>query len=206
MSDAPAALSDALLQRLCARWEEQGAPIAESLNPGLASDEVEARLAAAGLAASEEVRRWWGWHDGAKGAGLARVMVGRHFEFASLDAALAERTDMAAAARDLAAQGGMASPHDDPDFWWHDTWLPLCADWGGTVLVADLAEPEAAFTPVLSISWEELGTGGPPRCESVGQLVTLWLRAFDDGVWRYDRDAGRWEYHWDRVDPRLGVL
>jgi hypothetical protein len=47
-----------------------------------------------------------------------------------------------------------------------------------------------------------------PSAESFGQMVTWWIDALDDGAWRYDREAGRWEYNWELVEPKrqLGGL
>jgi hypothetical protein len=43
---------------------------------------------------------------------------------------------------------------------------------------------------------------------SFGEMVTWWIEALDDGSWRYDREAGRWDYNWELVDTerQLGGL
>ena len=63
-----------MLELLADHWRRQGAPIAESLRPGLTENEMEELLGPLGLRLPREARMWWGWHDGASGEGSARAI------------------------------------------------------------------------------------------------------------------------------------
>jgi hypothetical protein len=123
-------------------------------------------------------------------------MVGAGFEFLPLDDALAVYEDHRGIAADLGQ-----------DERWPKSWLPISHDPAGNPLALDVSEPDAPLTPVLAVALERSEAPVEPSCRSLGELVSWWLEAFDEGIWRYDREARRWQYHWERIDERrTGVL
>jgi hypothetical protein len=81
-----------LLQTLLIRYEEVltslGGPVADTMNPGLGSFEVEIKLRSRGLSCPDELLVWFGWHNGVMLEGLRTAGIPGLFP-AGLDACLA---------------------------------------------------------------------------------------------------------------------
>jgi len=87
------------------------------------------------------------------------------------------------------------------DSLWRSTWLPVAAQAHGGLCVVDCADPGATASPVNYVEWP----GGddaddPPRAQSLGEVVSWWIEAFDDGSFFLDPTLGGLNVH----DERLG--
>ena len=83
--------SPELLRELLEQYEEKlvalGAPVRETMLPGIGRDEVESKLALRGLACPDEIAVWFGWHNGYNRAGMRHPGIPLIFN-ASLDRSL----------------------------------------------------------------------------------------------------------------------
>lgn len=190
----PIALSTALLEELEQRWRERELPILDQLRPGLTDKEIDELIAPIGLNVPEEARVWWRWHDGADLVGTSgewSFSPGGSVVFAPLARQVEHYREMRSRSRSEAVAAPEAGR--DEDFWWGPSWFALTE--GRPEVVCDCAAP-GPTSPIYAYDvgmWEELHT---PRADSFGQVVTWWIRAYDDGIWRYDR--GQWTLDFER--------
>lgn len=184
------------LPRLEAAWRAQGAPIAGSLAPGLTAQQLDD----APVTLPAELRRWWGWHDGAVDGAWSgsesAVGVGP-WHLMSLREALDERADkMAAGGGDLPA---------DPERWegqWGRDWLPLVL--GSTAFMfADLAGADADGNVPIHVWDQQPDDVYTVRFPSWTAVVTGWAEALEAGYFTWSAEHGEWQT--DGVHPP-GVL
>jgi hypothetical protein len=194
----PEPLTETQLDQLAERWAAQGAPVAERLRPGIRDSELDDITAAIGLIVPGEARTWWGWRDGAELIPVDRQspprllrqheMNGARWSILSLDEAVAE----AVARRNLAME---VDPQEPEDLWNWDL-LPLAVGIGGDVMAVDASE---RLQPTTRVCWTdpEEGAGHPTDADpTLGQLVTWWIEAIDNGGYSYDNTDEIW-----RTDP-----
>lgn len=81
-------------------------------------------------------------------------------------------------------------------------WLIPFAERGGTIAV-DASDPNAVLSPVVRVDWDTPDSGTIVRAESIGQMVSWWSEAVENGWWQYDRSADVWTLHWDRMPEPL---
>ena len=107
-----------------------------------------------------------------------------------------------------AADFATGTPRATPDWWWQPGWLPITTNGAGTTIACDCSVPEGEPSPMYAVNWGVRENFYEPSAASFGQMVTWWIEALDDGSWRYDREAGRWDYNWELVEPerQLGGL
>jgi cell wall assembly regulator SMI1 len=53
------------LDRLERVWRRLDSPLVDLLRPGLSDEQIDELMAPTGLTLPDELRLWWGWHDGA---------------------------------------------------------------------------------------------------------------------------------------------
>lgn len=187
----PIALTPPLLEELEQRWRDRGLPILDQLRPGLTDDEIDDLMAPLGLELPEEARVWWRWHDGADLTGTSGEWAfspAGSVVFTPLARQVEHYREMPSRSSALAGRAGR-----DEDFWWRPSWFALTQ--GRPEVVCDCAAPGPA-SPIYAYDvsmWEGLHT---PRADSFGQVVTWWIRAYDDGIWRYDH--GKWTLDFER--------
>jgi hypothetical protein len=192
-------LTEGLLEELAERWRAAGAPIADSLRPGLSDAEMDALVAPLGLRLPHEARVWWGWHDGARPSDRLGVSweLGPGFGFFSLGEAVALYHEMRELFRDIWAD-------EDPgmvDYWWRPSWLPITECRGA--VRCDCAVSEDAPTPIYWAYSHDHDADGltNPKVGSFGTLVCWWIEALDSGGWRYDPEANRWQHLPELLPP-----
>jgi hypothetical protein len=71
-------------------------------------------------------------------------------------------------------------------------------------IVIDCDAPEDDPVPVRTFFIED-GMAGPP-VGLIGELVLVWLYAYECGAWTYDRRVGRWSWNGDRLEPSVRRL
>jgi hypothetical protein len=192
-------MSDDKLQALLVALEDRlrsfGAPIADSLQPGLPEHRVRAALAAERVSAPAELVTWWGWHNGTHVAppkeesGVRQVgenTIFDVFHLMSLEDSLRDRRWM----RRLY----------DEDLEWPDGylvgWIPLLTSGDITADLCADAEANERLTPIYLYDHGGGNDYPPrPRFESLAELVSVFVRLFDDDVVRPNPD-----------DPRLPSL
>jgi hypothetical protein len=87
-------------------------------------------------------------------------------------------------------------PADDPEWLWRSEWFPL-TQLGGIAI--DCSVPFGSPTPVRLLDWH-FEDFQQVKASSLGEVVTWWIEALDQGVWRYEEKDGRWECDWDLLD------
>jgi hypothetical protein len=75
-----------------------------------------------------------------------------------------------------------------PEETWSTTWLPFVDAEGLYVIDTDVGEREPS--PV-HVHWFYEPTL-EPDLPSIGELITLWNDAIDQGAWRYDHNQHLW--------------
>ena len=160
-------------------------------------------VAPLGLTLPVEAQMWWGWHDGVSLEQTARAVlreIGPLQQFLPLAEAVNACLEMREMAKEI-------EPEAPDQFWW-PSWLPL-TQLGHISL--DTSGPPDQPSPVHDTDWHHNWDGYTPIAGSLGQLVGWWIRALEDGVWRYDgvwrtdnavtRDPPQREY-WARLSKR----
>lgn len=206
----PPALSADLLASLDRTLCEVGVPVAHLARTGLSDGQIDELMKSFAFELSAEARCWWNWRNGTLSARgrVAETAVGPHFLFVSLEEAVAVFHRSRAVAKETADAQGDAPPADlsDPDYWWEPAWFPFGVT-GGGVVAADL-DQAARRTPVLHIDWavsEERADWSTPKAASMGQLVTWWIEAIDDGVWTFHPERGWDSSAWERTPQRAAT-
>jgi cell wall assembly regulator SMI1 len=190
-------LSSTQLERLQALWCEQGAPLAEHLEPGLTDEEIESEMGSLGLRLPAEAALWWGWHNGVP-PGRPRDMGGAAFALLTLEEAVREYHSSRQVAEQAALTDGEA------DRLWHPTWFPITNTGYGAVIACDCSVAQGAPTPIRAVHWGHKEDSDVPVAESFGQMVGWWIEAIERGAWRYDTALERWEIDRGKLaDPRL---
>jgi cell wall assembly regulator SMI1 len=182
-------LQDEDLVRLQAAWRAQGAPIADSLAPGLSDSELDAATTEAGLDLPGDLRRWWGWHNGAvDGVDSLGAAVGVTWYLLSLPEAINER------ATRLSWNDTPDFPDDEGDWegQWAPWWLPV-VKFDAACLFADLRAAAADGSVPVHV-WSEV----PDDVFSViapdwGVVVRGWAEGIEQGHFRYSTADGQWE-------------
>jgi hypothetical protein len=192
--DRPMMLSEELLEELAARWRQRGMPIATSLRPSLDDEEMDELTRPLGITLPREARTWWRWHDGASLDGRGSPSMGP----LKLYSPLADAVRNTAAIRET-----MRGVNGELDPAWRYSWLAMNA--GGDTTVIDCSVGFDDPVPARHYRFEEPETGaeGVP---SIGTLVTLYIAAYDRGVWAYDPVRGVWIGDPSKEDPATSDL
>lgn len=187
-----------VLTRLEAAWDRQAAPIAHALHPGLTQDEIDSITAPTGLVLPDELRTWWGWHDGGSatdlGQSAAEIGPGGWL-FLPLQAMVeVYHAQIRSAPLELAPF---------PDWYWHPSWFPIVISVGGPshVLFADTSEaPKSAPSPVrhLDEMWSDFRT---VRSSTLLGTVTTWVHLLETGTVRWDRSTQQWTTDYEGLTP-----
>jgi hypothetical protein len=184
------------LRALCGALRETLAaadvPLVRHLVPAVDESTIRARLKKSGVAATDDLMDWWSWHNGVEQG------VSQRFGPAlllSLDEALALRQE------NMRVAAAAADDHRPVDYWWHQAWMPIAKNDAGSI-VLDTAGVGPRGTAVLM--WDTWNEGfSTPRLDGLGELVRLWIRAWDADVYRYSAAAG-WSYDRLRL-ARAGI-
>lgn len=173
------------------RVRQQGVPVDEWVNPGLAAETIRERLASIDLSLPVEGRVWWEWHDGSDYGGWDKV-IGPGSGHLSLSDAIAKYRQKRQAAYKTADPDAL--PFGDPDYAWKPSWFPICGE-PSYPIVIDCSVPEGAPTPIRLIDWQNVEGFFKLRARSLGEMVGWWIRAIDSGAWQWDAEGRRWTRH-----------
>jgi cell wall assembly regulator SMI1 len=186
-------LSPKLLEHLEWLLVGQKAPVVQRLQPPASSEALAAIESYLGLPLPDELRQWWGWHDGTDVKPHERAVkasIGPSFEFLSSEEAL----KMTHEGREIAVD---IDP-EEPETYWGPTWLAI----GSNGMVAcDVAVGFDAPVPVLDVDYHKAAYPGVVAARSFGEMVQWWIEALESGAWRYDDEHDRWERHSELVLP-----
>lgn len=194
--DDPPLLSIDLLEELAARWRAHKLPILDNLRLGISDDDIDTIVGPLGLGLPTEGKVWWGWHDGAnvpRGYADDRY-VGSHLEFLPL-ANAARHYEESRASFDEIGQPA--------DLWWPKNQFIITRKSSGDITF-DSSVPQESPSPIFSVLHHDRNPHidfKNPAARSFGEMVTWWIEAWDDGIWGYDKDTGKWTYDWERLDP-----
>ncbi len=186
-----------LLHLLEERWTQQGANFARLL-PGASRAELDAAEDQLGFALPQEVREWFGWHNGIN----PDQQLGGMVTFPNLKVVGA----LAYSIKDRHTNlfNSPVDPEDDPngDLMWNPTWLAitstekhqLVADCAGAAQDQQPPAPAPAPAPVHYISWWT--TNRPwrePSLPSITAMLEIWWQLTEDGLWSYDTKRQAWD-------------
>lgn len=199
----PTLLSNELLEELEGHWRRQQAPVLERLLPGLTDEEMDESTRPIGLRLPAEARVWWGWHDGATPVSPPALReLGPAKAFMQLREAIAYYRMMRDVALETVSEATAGEPERglaDPDYYWHPSWFPITVPtW---TIACDCSVPDNAPTPIRSVSH----AGDPegfmePKAQSLGELVSLWVRALETGAWHYNPERVGWDANPELLD------
>jgi cell wall assembly regulator SMI1 len=166
-----------MLDRLDWLWRGVQHPALNRLRPGLSLGQIDQLAAAAGVRVSDEARVWWMWHDGVDGAAKVRdpqtLVPG--WTLLSLSDAIRLRDNR----RALIAEWGA-----DADREWPLPWIPLANDVGGQIITCDCSGPAEHDAPIHVVDFHD-ESFEEAHVASLSDMVSLWLRAFDEGWWAW---------------------
>lgn len=187
-------LTEELLEALAERWRVLGAPIVDSLRPGLSDAEMDTLVAPLGLRLPAEARIWWGWHDGAE-TGLVSHSIGNFIAPLRLAAAVEQYGQVLEDAATVAGDDDSVAPEE----FWRQDWFPFAMP-TRALLACDCSVASGAATPIRYVDFEFPAESREPVAPSLGAVVSLWIEAIDCGAWTYDHDRpGGWELHPERL-------
>ena len=173
-------LDNELLADFEARLRQVGAAVVEYWAPGLDDRRIDELLAPLGIDLPEEARAWWRWHNGTlRGAPpIANYIIPSR-----------EQQPLEGAAKMAETAGLMAEAFDVPEF---AKLLHLVSD--KPMIYVDCNAPRDAPAPIYSQNDDP----EPPELvlPSIGELITIWSRLIDDGVFATTSDG-----QWQRLDP-----
>ncbi len=179
----------AQLERLRSVWVERGIPILQHLQPGLSDEVINEQMSALGLHVPEELRTWFGWHNGvAAEVPQYAAQPGPSVRYCSLSEAANFYNVRRAAFAKL-----------DPSFIvddWQREWFPICYGTSPQIIAVDCSPKFGVETPVRVLDWhhEEVKT---PKAASLADMVAIWLRAWDSGAYTFDQASRDWHYDWE---------
>jgi cell wall assembly regulator SMI1 len=195
-----------LLRALEAEWQRLDAGIANRLRPGIDSDEIDRLTEPYGLRVPDELRTWWGWHDGASYAEpwhLGETTIGPgSWEFQSLAMMLDHYRFM--------RHHSAVSPHpDDADpylreMYWHDSWLPITVASNGTMFVDVADAAQRSETPVYC-DWLHVDNYLEPVASSFTDVVALWVALLRDDYYSWDRETRTWGVRFDAIPVDIRI-
>ena len=176
----------------------QGVPVHQWLRPGLTSTEVDALVAPIAVELPAEAKLWWEWHDGPIEQ-MEWEALGPNLPFRDLTRTIERYRDMRQFVMTELDPDG--PPRDDPDWWWHPTWLPFAGD-GKFLLGLDCSGAVDAPVPLRSIVWSDQDDEWRKSWHHpLGRWSPGVLEALLNGGWTWDQATNRW-----KVDARLVPL
>jgi len=187
-----------LLARLEAAWAAQGAPALALLAPGLTDDEMSEIVSPLGLHLPLEARIWWGWHDGAhwrpNNERTPERALGPSLQYMPLRDAVEDY---------LMDRQIFREVEGDPEPFRPAAYFPITRGTGP--ILCDCSVSEGAPTPIYyahthDSTPENMQT---PIVRSFGEMVSWWIDALEDGIWRWDSSRESWTYSSEASDaPR----
>jgi hypothetical protein len=178
------------LDRLEQVWRRLESPLVESLRPGLSDERIGELMAPTGLTLSDELKLWWGWHDGApttsgqeEGRGLGPG--------GWLHLSLSEAVDLHSYHEGFYQEMIATGSTDIAELVWRPGLFPLShRGWQPNhVLAADTLVAECSPSPVVSRS--EMGIERDEGASSVSEVIGLWIELLESG--RYRVEDGSWQ-------------
>lgn len=162
-------------------------PVASSLRPGLRDEEMDALTAPLGLRLPREARRWWGWHDGASAQpGFEPEVIGPpSMSFFPLADAVERTGSIRKIQNELWERFGWEG--SEPD--WKPGWLVLTNPERPIVIDCSVGLDDPV--PVRSFFFQEPMVAAE-GVKSLGELIRIWIYAFDSGAWGCDLATAAW--------------
>ncbi|MDQ2630054.1 MAG: SMI1/KNR4 family protein [Actinomycetota bacterium] len=178
------------LERLLVNQE---APVVQRFQPPASGEALAAVEAYLGAPLPDELREWWGWHNGideSSGERPIQSSIGPIFFALSTVGAVETSRELRIGAEEDAPE--------DPDSLWASSWIAIRSQ--GRV-ACECNIPTDAPVPVLHVDYHKAAYPGAVICHSLGRMVQWWIEALESGAWRYDREDGRWERVFELVPP-----
>lgn len=164
-------------------WSQSGASIAHSLQPGLSDVEMDALTDPLGFRIPEELRGWWGEHNGASWANGGSMYTFNRARYEPLEDAVAATQISRAVAEDLREDfEEVGLPVYEPTFL---TVMSLL----DCYVVCDCSDPDLA--PVYCHWPEEAWRMKEPVVPRFADLLRWWLEGHENGAYGLIDENGR---------------
>ncbi|WP_028065995.1 SMI1/KNR4 family protein [Solirubrobacter soli] len=167
--EQPRLLDQVLLDDYAQRLVRAGLEIVEHMQPGLSEAEIDAATRPLGLRLPAEARTWFGWRNGYRPTGFDE-QIAPGFALLSLEDAIQRHASM-----QTAVEIGYANAE----------WFPIVES--HALVVCDCSVPEGAATPIRVLEHELDPDWATPRAASMGEMILMWTRCWDSGVWYAER-------------------
>jgi cell wall assembly regulator SMI1 len=189
------------LRKLEQLLTEQEAPVVKRFQPPARPEVFAAIESEFDLPLPDELRVWWGWHDGTDvkpHEKAAKASIGPLFEFLGAEEALRVTRESKELAVDI--------DPDEPEIYWGHTWLAIGSD--GRV-ACDVSTTDGGLVAVLDVDYHKTAHPGAVVASSLGEMVGWWIEALESGAWRYDDEHDRWDRTYELIPPerdRTGLV
>ncbi len=142
-----------------------------------------------------------GWHDGATAQpGFEPPALGPHPSFSFFP--LARAVEITTSIRRIMRQAWGSTEDEAFGPHWQPAWLLLTDPERPIVIDCGVALNDPV--PVRTFAFQE--PEGGTRVRSLGELVRIWIFAFDSGAWRYEREIEKWAYDDTKLEPSIAGL
>lgn len=204
--EPPELLTEGLMLEFLDAIARAGGHLADQLLPPLPANDLHLKVVReTGLTLPDEAMVWWSLHNG----------VPEQFEFQGMPAGRLLGIEQAIRdchlLRNCSAGyvSGMLRAQLPPLATYEAWWFPMLRR-HGDVLSLDASVAAWGPSPVRRyMHTPNAFEGHRISARSIGELVRTWIRAVDDGLYRYDEKRGAWDPYWDRLtdwQKRSGIL
>jgi hypothetical protein len=163
-------------------------PVVRYLRPGRSEAELDRAQAQLGFDLPEEVRVWFGWHDGVDLAEWPPEQTLGGLQLLTLDQAIASgETNRGIALESVDGDDAEA------DEMWKSTWLTLGVPGYAMEVALDCGGDVDTAVPVYVVDW--LGAEQPIAAKraSMKELVQGWSDGLERGSWKWNREERNWD-------------
>lgn len=196
----------ALLERLEARWLQQGAPIAFALAPGLTAGAIEARVGQLAYPLPDEARWWFSWHNGVVARAPGKEQGQRARLGPSTFEALSLEESVRFYHRNIVIARETVRSDDVPvSAYWDTSWFPIAASLHSSFLTVDCSVPPNEPTPIRVVEGQD-ERRAQVLAGSLSEVIELWIRMFELGVLWFDMGRDEWKFDDTEMPPNVPAL
>jgi len=189
-----------LFSELIALWSEQGSPFGRHLPPGASNAQLDWAEERLGFPLSEEIRDWYGAHDGFFNPKSAkdRPPIWPCGDLpGDIISAVQDHFDSRALAEKLTTDTGVDL------FRYSPTWITLVKPGKSTLVADSAAAAHGPAAPIHKIPWDGPEEWSSIQLPSITALLQAWLQLTRDGSLRFDQETLYWHVQHEAIPPEL---